>query len=117
MIFRINQNKTLPKLLYQCKDTNDNAMDLTGATVTFSLIKQDREKTVIFENETASLSQAGDCYTAESGWVEFQFSAAQTAESGWYYGRFDITKDTSCGSSPNQLEKLEIYIEPGGTSV
>lgn len=114
MIFRINQNNTLPKLLYQCLNSSDQPVDLTGYTVTFTLIQQDRKKTIVFTGASGSLSQAGACYLPSNGWVEFQFSAVQTAESGFYYGRFDVTKDGKTGSYPNQLEKLEIYIEPGG---
>lgn len=115
MVFHITQNRTRPKLLFQATNSDGKPVDLSTCTsVKFTLIYQDRSKTIYRKDLSASLSQAGTCYPPSEGWLEYEFKAEDTALSGFFYGRFDTYKDSYFAAYPNQFEKLEVYIEPEG---
>ena len=93
--FYIKQNDTLPVLRATLKDANGNVVNLTGATVIFSM-RVRPAGTVKVNGTSATINNAvlGD--------VQYLWTAANTNTADRYEGEFQVTySDSSVQSFPN----------------
>lgn len=82
-MFVIKQFNTLPSLEATLLDSNGIAVNLTGASISFSMRSLDDETNVV----------TGDAFilNAALGKVVFQWAAGNTDVSGAYIAEFDVT--------------------------
>jgi hypothetical protein len=103
--FFLKQGDTAPALQATLKDGAQNAVDVTGATVVFSM-------------ETAGVVKVSEAQvtitTATDGVVTYSWSAQDTDTPGNYTGEFEVTFGGGAVQTfPNTFEeKLNIIIAP-----
>lgn len=104
--FYIKQNDTSPDLQVTLKDGDDAAVDVSGATIVFSM--SDIGGIVKVSEQSVTT------VTAESGIVKYPWSAADTDTPGTYRGEFEVTfSGGQIQTYPNsRAEQLDIIIEP-----
>lgn len=98
-MFTIKQYNTLPLLEATLLDPNNQPVDLSNATVTFTMRSRDTDTRVI----------AGDAIVIDEleGKVAYPWSSLDTSFSGAYHGEFVVTyQDGGIESFPNSA-----YIE------
>jgi hypothetical protein len=83
--FTIKQNDTSPALVAELKDSSNVAIDLTGATVTFSM--KDPYGRVVVNKQAASVRNT------LAGEVAYYWEAGDTSQAGNNYAEFQITFD------------------------
>ena len=104
--FDIDVTATLPKLTVQLFD-GDDAVDLTGATVTFTL--RDGSGTAIVLDAAAVL------LNATQGIVEYQFETADVDTSGFFFAQFKIAIGSAFYLIPNDTtQRLRLRIGKEG---
>lgn len=103
--FWIKQNDTGPPLQVTLKDGDGSAVDVTGATVAFSMSGAGIVKV---DEQSVTLT------TAASGIVTYSWQAGDTDTPGTYEGEFEVTfGGGQIQTYPNsEAERLNIYIEP-----
>jgi len=104
--FFMKQNDTSPDLQVTLKDGDNNAVDVTGATIVFSM--SDIGGVVkVSEQSVTSVTEA-------SGIVKYTWASGDTDTPGTYKGEFEVTfVSGAIQTYPNSsAEKLEIFIEP-----
>ena len=93
-IFYIKQGDTAPALRATLKDPNGTAVDITGATVKFTLRSP---AGVVVVNEAAVT-----IVTADAGIVEYAWQTGDTANVGYNSGEFEVTySDGTIETFPN----------------
>ncbi len=105
--FYITQGDTAPLLRVTLKDAADVAVDVTGATIKFSMVDRAGGQQIV--NEAAVT-----LVTASSGIVEYAWVAADTAKGGSFRGAFEVTySGGKIETFPNnRANPLIIHIEP-----
>lgn len=108
MTFYIKQNDTSPAWQVTLKDAAGNAVDVTGATVVFSM--EDAFGTAKINEAAATI------VTAASGVVSYSWSAGDTDTAGDFFGEFEVTyADSTVETFPNSAkgEPVRIVAEIG----
>ena len=88
------QNDTLPNIRQVISDEDGAAVDLTGATVTFTALN-------LAGTPVINAAAASVVLPATNGVVEYEPTAALTANNGVYYGRFTVTVGGRTYDAPN----------------
>lgn len=103
--FNIKQNDTSPELKVTLVDGDDNAVDVTGATIVFSM------KSGAFVKLS---EQSATIVTASSGIVKYDWTTGDTDTPGTYVAEFEVTfSNGKIETFPNsRARKLEVLIEP-----
>lgn len=92
--FYIKQGDTAPALRATLKDPAGTAVDLTGATVKFSL--RTASGTVLVNKQSVTIVTAG------SGVVEYAWQAGDTDTAGTLLAEFEVTySDSTVETFPN----------------
>lgn len=92
--FYIKQGDTAPALRATLKDPDGTAVDLTGATVKFSM--RTASGTVLVNKQSVTL------VTANAGIVEYAWQAGDTDTAGTHLGEFEVTHtDATVETFPN----------------
>lgn len=104
-VHRIAKGATLPKLQARILD-GSTPVDITGATVTFSMDAEDGTPKVV--------AQAGAISGAPAdGTVEYQFAAADVDTEGRFFGQFKVTVGAIAFLVPNNSAvRLRVEIGP-----
>ena len=84
--FRIRQNDTAPYFRKTLVDENGAAINLTGATIVFSMRRADDPSAALTVSR-----QAVAIVTAASGIAEYRWAAANTATAGHYDAEMEET--------------------------
>lgn len=102
--YYIKQNDTSPALQVTLKDGNKNAVDVTGATVRFTMKK----------NGVAKVSESSVTLTTPaSGIVTYSWAAGDTDTPGDYEGEFEVTFSGGLIETyPNSDTPFKIRITP-----
>lgn len=105
---RVGDTRTvLPVTLQQANESGVlTAVDLTGLTVTFSMVNAATGATKI-----AATSTGVSVVTAASGTVNYDFSAAGVDAAGVYYGTFRVTQSSETDAFPVAQKGLKICID------
>ena len=105
---RVGDTRTvLPVTLQQANESGVlAAVDLTGLTVTFSMVNAATGATKI-----AATSTGVSVVTAASGTVNYDFSAAGVDTAGVYYGTFRVTQSSETDAFPVAQKGLKICID------
>lgn len=94
MTFYVKQNDTAPSIRATLKDGDDDAIDLTGASVRFHMRS--------IGGTSAKVDSAATVVTAASGIVQYDWVAADTDTVGTYQAEFEVTySDTRIETFPN----------------
>lgn len=94
MTFYVKQNDTAPSIRATLKDGDDDAIDLTGASVRFHMRS--------IGGTSAKVDSAATVVTASSGIVQYDWVAADTDTVGTYQAEFEVTySDTRIETFPN----------------
>lgn len=94
MTFYVKQNDTAPSIRATLKDGDDDAIDLTGASVRFHMRS--------IGGTSAKVDSAATIVTAASGIVQYDWVAADTDTVGTYQAEFEVTySDTRIETFPN----------------
>ena len=103
--FFMKANDTSPDLQVTLKDGDDNAVDVTGATIVFSMAMGGLVK--VSEHSATIV-------TASSGIVKYSWAAGNTDTPGTYRAEFEVTfSNGKIETFPNSAaRKLEVLIEP-----
>ena len=99
----IRQGDTTPLLQQTILDASGNAMNLTGATVTFTLRALTSNQPVV--NATAQILNAA------TGLVQYAWTASDTATPGLYMGEFHVTLSGGGTYTYPNDGYLDIWIE------
>lgn len=91
--FEIVEGDTLPVLSGALQNSDGSAIDLTGSTVTFTMV-DDAGKDRI-KDASVTLVNDPDSGTPTTGLVTFAFTTQNTSIPGTYYGRFRINVGNS----------------------
>ena len=83
--FYIKQDDTSPSLAATLKDSDGNAVDLTGATVRFHMTERPSE------GKTAKVDAAANVDTAASGEVSYDWQSGDTDTVGLYNAEWEVT--------------------------
>lgn len=83
--FYIKQNDTSPAIRSNLLDSAGAAINVTGATVRFSM--KDQYGQIVVDNQLATIIEYAN------GVVEYDWQAGDTANSGNHYAEFEITFD------------------------
>lgn len=81
--FYIKQNDTSPSLAAILRDANGDAIDLTGATVVYSM--QDKYSQILVNEQPVVITDA------VNGTVRYDWQAGDTVEVGELRGEFEVT--------------------------
>lgn len=81
--FYIKQNDTLPAIVSTLADATYTPVNLTGATVTFSMVSQGG--TVVISKKTATVNNA------VGGQVQYAWAAGDTATADVYLAEWEVT--------------------------
>lgn len=93
--FYIKQNDTRPQLEVNLRDDRDRPINITGATVVFSMRNVSDDSVKIDEASTTTVSSTG-------GRVRYSFTAANTNTAGNFDGEFQVTfLDSTIETFPN----------------
>ena len=105
---RVGDTRTvLPVTLQQANEYGVlTAVDLTGLSVTFSMVNAATGATKI-----AATSTGVSVVTAASGTVNYDFSAAGVDTAGVYYGTFRVTQSSETDAFPVAQKGLKICID------
>ena len=105
---RVGDTRTvLPVTLQQANESGVlTAVDLTGLSVTFSMVNAATGATKI-----AATSTGVSVVTAASGTVNYDFSAAGVDTAGVYYGTFRVTQSSETDAFPVASKGLKICID------
>ena len=105
---RVGDTRTvLPVTLQQANESGVlAAVDLTGLTVTFSMVNAATGATKI-----AATSTGVSVVTAASGTVNYDFAAAGVDTAGVYYGTFRVTQSSETDAFPVASKGLKICID------
>ncbi len=101
----VRQGDTLPYLDFTLvSDTSDTPHNLSGATVTFSMIDDNGDSKI----------QNGACTIvgAATGEVRYSFAAADTDTAGIFYGEFQVVFSSGKKLSFPEGEYIRITITP-----
>ena len=105
---RITVGDTLTPMGVQLKQRNTSgvlaAVNLTGATVKFSMVAEDG--TVIVDEATTGVTVTD----AEEGQVQYDFQAADVEEAGTFYGWFTVYSSGERDTYPKGGRKFVIEI-------
>ncbi len=82
MAFFIKQNDTSPILQANLKDANENAVDVTGAAITFKMRP--------VSSSTATINSAAAIIDGEAGSVKYEWQSGDTATAGSYFAEFQV---------------------------
>lgn len=105
MAFVIGQNDTWPPIQATLKDAAAAAVNLTGASVKFTL-KQDGGSVTVNEATATILSAA-------AGTVEYAWATGDTASAGTYQAEWEVTFSTGkIATFPNTIDKIVVTINP-----
>lgn len=85
LLFRIKRNDRTKTLLVQAADGKGAYLDLTGATIVFSMRALDSVTLKVNR-------QAATIVDAATGQMEYQWAAADVNASGFYAGEFEVTQ-------------------------
>lgn len=95
MTFYVKQNDTAPSLRATLKDGNNQAIDLSAATISFYMRK-------IGASTTKVNSSAVVVGSASDGIVQYNWATSDTDTEGSYQAEFEVTySDGSVESFPN----------------
>ena len=105
---RVGDTRTvLPVTLQQANESGVlTAVDLTGLSVTFSMLNAATGATKI-----AATSTGVSVVTAASGTVNYDFSASGVDTAGVYYGTFRVTQSSETDAFPVASKGLKICID------
>lgn len=105
--FFIGQGDTAPVLQVTLKDSEGTGVDVTGATVKFSMVNRATGQQKVNEGTVTLVTEA-------SGIVEYPWVAADTSRHGDFLGAFEVTySDGTIETFPNnRANPLVIHIEP-----
>ena len=101
--FTIKENDTSPALTATLQDDDGAAVDITGASVRFHMVKL---------NETATkIDAAADIVSEALGQVKYQWLTADTDTAGIYRGEWEVTySDGTIETFPNDdMMEINIY--------
>ena len=92
--FYIKQNDTSPAIKVTCRDSDNNPIVVTGATVRFHMrLKSDG---------TVKVDDAGSVISGTDGTIQYAWSAGDTDTAGLYEAEFELTyTDTTIETFPN----------------
>lgn len=99
--FYIVEGDTKPDLVKQLLDADGEAIDVTGATVRFSM---SRNGTVVVDNASCTVDVAGE------GRVRYEWETADTASPGACVGEFEVTYAGGGIQTVPNPRKLDIEI-------
>lgn len=95
-IFKIKQGNTSPAIGGTCKDADGNVVNLTGASVVFSM-RTAVDEVVKIDSVAASIVSATD------GTVSYAWAAGDTDTVDRYEGEFTVTySDATIETFPNE---------------
>lgn len=105
---RVGDTRTvLPVTLQQANESGVlAAVDLTGLSVTFSMVNAATGATKV-----AATSTGVSVVTAASGTVNYDFLAAGVDAAGVYYGTFTVTQSSETDAFPVAQKGLKICID------
>ena len=107
MTFYIKQNDTSPALQATLKDSDNNAVNLTGASVSF--------KMRLIGGTTLKTNHTATIFNASNGVVTFNWRSSDTDTAGDYQAEFQVTySDSSIETFPNNgYIRIEIIDDIG----
>lgn len=82
--FYFDQSDTAPSMIDTLYDGNGAVVNLTGATITFTMT--DRFGTVVINGAAAAIVGAGT-----NGTVQYDWQSTDLAKPSWYRGRWTVT--------------------------
>lgn len=101
--FRIRLNDLQPYYYIQVKDSDDNVVDLTGATAVFSMRTVDGTLKI---NRASATIPAGT-----SGYAHYVWQSGDTDTSGTYYIEFEITPSSGGKFTLPAYDKAVVIIQ------
>ena len=103
-IFKMKKDDTRPYLRVTITDQDDEAVDLTGASVEFNMVTDNQSR-------TSKVNTSANIVTATTGIVEYRWSSGDTDTEGNYLGEFQVTlSDSSIFTVPAD-DSLKIRIK------
>ena len=105
--FRIKKGDLLPEITHQFTDADGAAVNLTGATIKFSMW--------LVDGGTAKINAAAAAIvTAATGQVKYTLAGTDTDTAGRYKGEFEATLTAKKLTSPNNTYISIIIIDDLG---
>lgn len=101
-MFSIKQFDNTPNLEAQLLDHQGQAVDLTGATVTFAMRSRD--------NGSLIITGPAVVVDAANGIVAYQWQASNTAIAGAYFGEFTVSRANNSKETYPNSGYIDIYI-------
>lgn len=105
-VFSIKQNDLWPAIRAILRDSDGNAIDLTGSTVTFTMRVYGSATPPVISAAAATVLSP-----ATAGRVEYQWAGADTATLGMYQAEFGLDIGGKVGTAPNATHLL-VRINP-----
>lgn len=103
LIFSIKQFDTRPILRRQLLDSEDVAVNLTGATVRFTMVSKAGVK--LIDDAVCTVTDAAN------GWIEYAWVTGDTNTAGYHRGHFRVEYSPSNFESFPNTDYLQIEIE------
>lgn len=102
--FKIKQNDTSPGIRAILKDSDNNPINLTGASLRFLMAK--------YDSGDLKVNSSATIVTAEEGIVKYDWAAEDTEDSGMFKAEFEVTyTDSTIETFPND-GYLTVEIDP-----
>lgn len=108
-MFVIKQFNTLPSLEATLLNPNGQPVDLTGATITFSMRSRDNEAVVITGNALI--------LDAATGKVVYQWAPTNTQLAGAFIGEFDVVYSGGAKESFPNSDYIQINVVRSANSI
>jgi len=104
-LFYIGRNDTLPSLTHTMTDSDGDSIDVSDATVTFTMVDSE-DITTQYVLEQACTVLSGQ----STGLVQYEWSAADTATAGIYLGQFEAIFNSGGKQTAPLTDSLVIVV-------